>query len=104
MKAAWGLGVDYLFCRRHCCRCAGLPPHEDFACRALRPERAKTVNLQYNPPGLKRLLQAHARRHQARGHVGRPGHREEPQFGAGPLARGDGLGARRHSAARGDRV
>ena len=104
MKAAWGLGVGDLFCLCRCCRCAGLQPHEVLACRAVRPERAKTVDAQYDAPGLEGHLRAHEKRHQACGHVGRPGHREEPQFGAGPLAPGDGPAARRDSAARGHRV
>ena len=78
-----------LFCLRRCCRCAGLQPHEVLACRSVRPERAKTVDAQYDAPGLEGHLRAHEKRHQARGHVGRPGHRQEPQFGAGPLAPGD---------------
>ena len=104
MQAAWGLGVGDLFCLRRCCRRAGLQPHEVPARRALRPERAETIDPQHDAPGLKGLLRAHEEQHKARGHVGRPGHREEPQFGAGPLARGDGQEARRDSAARGHRV
>ena len=93
-----------LFCLRHCCRRAGLPPHEVLARKALRPERAKIIDAHYDAPGLAGLLRAHEGRHRESGHVGRPGHREEPQFGAGPLARGDGPGAGRGSAARGHRV
>ena len=104
VQAAWGLGVGDLFCLRRCCRCAGLQPHEDFARRALRPERAATIDAQHDAHGLERDLRAHEEQHKARGHVGRPGHREEPQFGAGPLAPGDGEAAIRDSAARGHRV
>ena len=32
-----------LFCLRHCCRCAGLRPHEVPARKALRPERARLL-------------------------------------------------------------
>ena len=104
VKEAWGLGVGDLFCLRHCCRCAGLRPHEVLARRALRPERAEIIDAQHDAPGLEGHLRAHEKRHQARGHVGRPGHREEPQSGAGPLAPGDGPAAGRDSAARGHRV
>ena len=64
----------------------------------------KAIDAQHDAPGLEGHLRAHEGRHRARGHVGRPGHREEPQFGAGPLAPGDGPAARRDSAARGHRV
>ena len=79
-----------LFCLRHCCRRAGLQPHEVLARKALRPERAKIIDAHYDAPGLAGHLRAHEGRHRESGHVGRPGQREEPQFGAGPLARGDG--------------
>ena len=41
MQAAWGLGVGDLFC---------LQPHEVPARRALRPERAKTIDAQHDAP------------------------------------------------------
>ena len=104
VKAAWGLGVDDFFCLRHCCRRAGLQPHEVPARKALRPERAQIIDAQHDAPSLAGHLRAHEGRHRARGHVGRPRHREEPQFGAGPLAPGDGPAAGRASAARGHRV
>ena len=53
--------------------------------RALRPERAKTIDAQHDAPGLEGDLRADEGRRKARGHVGRAGH-QEGQFGAGPLA------------------
>ena len=58
MKAAWGLGVGDLFCLCRCCRCAGLQPHEVLACRAVRPERAKTVDAQYDVNTTRRAWKA----------------------------------------------